>query len=1060
MLHASRLPADLMGKRLNDVSEKTRLLAAPKKFSPGACQNVLDRIRQFDFQSYADGDLTIAMLRLKHRAQHLGIDETLPEAFAMVNEAIRRILDIQATEEQLIAGLHLLHGSIVQMNAGEGKTIAAAFPAVAHALGGSSVHIITANDYLAARDADLLAPVYQSLGFSVGAVLGYMEDEERRLAYRNEIVYSTMRELGFDYLRDNLKFTTEAQVQGKLEVAIIDEVDHALIDEAFTPMIISGNPISDTRAIASVKKAVAEMICLQSEVAKGLAGQLSPPGLDSGAVTQILAQLLLAEPENPTLKGHLAENPSWFKGLRTVADQDYKDLPAELFYAIDPDHRFVTLAERGREFLEQRLGPFYDGRSLEESLGSIWARRDWTLAQRRKKTDGINRRLARQYNLGNQIYQTLRAYLLLHRDVDYFVTEDSIVLIDSSTGRPRVDCIYQQGLQAALEAKEGVTSHPDSETLGQISVEGFIGRYQSICGMTGTASSSTDEFLRKYGLPVTVLPPAQRLYRVDLGYKVYLTRQEKLSAIVDQVIACHRAGQPVLVGTPTVERSEELSRLLSEKGIGHNLLNALSCHMEEQTVREAGNFGAVTVATNMAGRGTDILLEPGLSARIAGRYVQLIGQVLSEDVASVLVTCHSPEEADILETELTNSMRFSTTREELGDCPQLEVTLIGARNPDDSQRMLVPLQFENDQCHSDPREESGDGWNGLAPDASPLRLAQHDIFGAKTGRLDRPTYHNQLNAVLEFALGLHVIGTEIHDTPRIDLQLNGRSGRQGDFGITQTILSLEDNLINRHVDGVLKLGNCRKVDAAGRIYFSGPQVAELLEGVQQIAEREGEVQRGLIQDYAAVLDRQTDAFYRWRRRVMDAISLKDICVGSAGESAARLVARHFPEVTLGEYGVQFDSLVDEVQLDYGVDCSELFGGDFGLLPQELGRLFIGAIERLEDRLGRKELSDLARLIFLQTSDDLWRDHINELRASISNQMLAAATHKSAVAHYIRQCFQTWGGFRQLVNAQFLARLLTFPVNRTDTAPSETFQVNDDVRMLIADRATGVAPNGE
>ena len=1000
MLHASWLPAELLGKRLNDVSAETRPLAVPRKLSPGACQIVLDRIRQFDFQSYADADLTFAMLRLKHRAEHLGPDEIVPEAFAMVNEAISRILDIQATEEQLIAGLHLLQGSIVQMNAGEGKTIAAAFPAVVHALAGSPVHIITANDYLAARDADLLAPVYQSLGISAGAVLGYMEDDERRLTYRNGIVYSTMRELGFDFLRDNLKFTVEAQVQGKLEVAIIDEIDHALIDEAFTPMIISGNPISNKRTIARVKKFVAEMIRLQGEVVQGLAGQLSRPGLDSQTATRLQAQLLLAETENPTLKEYLAENPTWLKGLRTVASQDYADLTSELLYAIDPDQRFVTLAEKGRDFLEQHLGPFYDGRSMEESLDSIWARQDWTLAQRRKKADGINRRLARQYNLGNQIYQMLRAFLLLHRDVDYFVTEDSVVLIDRSTGRPRADCRYQQGLQAALEAKEGVTSHPDCETLGQISVEGFIRRYQSISGMTGTASSSTDEFLQKYGLPVAVLPPAQPLNRVDLGYKVYLTRMEKLSAIIDQVIACHRVGQPVLVGTPTVERSEELSRLLSEKGIAHNLLNALSCHMEAQTVEDAGNFGAVTVATNMAGRGTDILLEAGLSAKIAGRYVQLIDELLSKDVGSVLVNCHSPKEADILETELTGTMLFSTTRKEIGSGHQLEVTLNRTEN-----------------------------------------------------RTERP---EDDQFILEFALGLHVVGTEIHDTPRIDLQLNGRSGRQGDFGITQTILSLEDSLINCHVDGVLKLGNCRTMDAAGRVYFAGPLVAKHLERVQEAAAREGEVQRGLIQDYAAVLDRQTDMFYRWRRQVMDEASLKDFCVGSAGKSAARLVASHFPELTLEQYGGQFDCLVDEVQLDYRVDCSGLFGDDFNLLPEQLGGLFIGELKRLEERLGRKEFSDLARLVFLQTSDDLWKTHINELQDTISNQMLATTTHRSAVAHYIRQCFQAWNGFRERVISQFLSRLLTFPVILIDPRPSETFQVNDDVVLLLAGPPTAVA----
>jgi len=1000
LLQTSRLPGKSLGQRRNSVSVKARPLATFGDLSPGRCQTILDSFRRFDFQSCADGDLSLAMLRLKHRTQNPGTDEILAEAFAIVNEAISRILGIQTADEQLIAGLYLLRGTIVQMNAGEGKTIAAAFPAVVHALAGSSVHIITANDYLAARDAELLAPVYQSLGISAGAVLGYMEDEERRLAYRKGIVYSTMRELGFDYLRDNLKFTTEATVQGNLDVAIIDEADHALIDEAFTPMIISGRPISDKRAITKVKNAVGDMINLQSGVAQSLAGQLFGPELEPCDVTRILTQLLLAEPENSTLKGYLAENPSWTKGLRTIAGRDYAEFTAELYYAIDIDHRFVSLAEKGRDFLEQRLGPFYDGRSMEESLDSIWARGDWTLAERRKKADGINRRLARQYNLGNQVYQTLRAFLMLHRDVDYFVTEDSVVLIDKSTGRPRVDCIYQQGLQTALEAKECVPSHPDCETLGQISVEGFIQRYQSICGMTGTASSSSDEFLQKYGLPVAVVPPARPLNRVDLGYKVYLTRREKLSAIVDQVIACHRVGQPVLAATATVERSEELSRLLSDKGIGHNLLNALSCDLEAQTIKDAGNLGAVTVATNMAGRGTDILLAPGLSAAIAARYIKLIGDLLSKEAGSVLIDCHSPKEADILENELARSMLFSTTREEHGGCPRLQVTLNDTECPVDSQFSV------------------------------------------------------------DFSLGLHVIGTEIHDTPRIGLQLNGRSGRQGDFGLTQTILSLEDNLIDLHVDGVLKLGNCEKVDAAGRTYYAGPEVTAHIEGFQRMAEREGEVQRGLFQDYSAVLDGQTSMYYRWRRRAVEAVSQKEFCVSSARKSAARLAERHFPQLTSELYSAQFDRLVDEVRLDYRTDCSELFGGDFNLLPQELGGLIVGEIEQMEDKLGRKGFSDLARLILLQTADDLWCGHISELQESMSNQMLATTTHKSAVAHYIRQSFQAWGGFQERIISQFLSRLLTFPIdqpiNPVNERVPETFEVYDDVRTLIADRPTAAA----
>ena len=1072
---------------------KTGRYRAPKQMEPAAIQRVLDGIRRYDFEQYSDGDLRIALMRLKYRAQDRGSEDFLPCAFAIVKEVIdrrlgvwklfddsfngrnfqvyrdsaarilesecrvgegdlagaaagdlgteggpivaamvrvaqerkvRRLWDIllpaqfyqavrrqdsvgllrfRATDEQLLAGLHLFQGSVVQMNAGEGKTIAAAFPAVLHVVQGSSVHIITANDYLAARDADLLAPVYESLGIGVGAVLSYMEDEERRHDYRRGIVYSTMRELGFDFLRDNLKVNLSDRVQGKLEVAIIDEVDHGLIDEAFTPMIISGNPIGSNRAIGKVKKLVLEMVGLQGNLARRLAERASQPGTSSGDRLPILAQLLLAEPDNPTLRSYLGDNPRWLKQVRALAGQDYSGLTSELLYAIDPENRFVTLAEQGRDLLEQNLGTFYDGGELEESLDTLAAGGNSPLAERRKKAGGITRQLARQYNLGNHVYQVLRAYLLLKRDVDYLVDEESIVLIDPHTGRPKADCIYQHGMQTALEAKEGVTLNPECETLGQISVEGFIGGYQQICGMTGTALGSADEFQQEYGLQVTALPPSQPLMRVDLGYKVYLNRRDKISAIVDEVIFRHRMGQPVLVGTRTVEQSEELSRHLREMAVPHRLLNAVTTHGEAQIIKDAGKFAAVTVATNMAGRGTDILLEPGLNNSIARRYVSAIHGLISKETGCVVVGCHSAEQADILWAELNRSNLFSTVREDGEDGREIRVTLRG-------------------------------GTGAKIPLSPPL-------LKGETGGFWR----------LQFALGLYVIGTEISDTPRIDLQLNGRSGRQGEFGLTQTFLSLEDSLINLEAAGVLKLVRCRQVDPAGRTYFAGKEIDRHVERVQKNAQREGEVQRSLIRDYAAVLDRQTHLFYRRRRQIIESDCMKDMCRNVAEERASRLVAQYFSSETYELYGAQFDRLAEEVRLDCGVDCSVLYGCDLNLLPGELGRLFIAKLDRLEIRAGITVFPDMVKLIFLQTCDELWRSHIAELRESISSQLLSSLSHNSAVASYVRRSFEAWHVFWERVNAEFLSRLATFQLNQIDAGPPAQFQVSDEVEMLLAGR---------
>ena len=542
-----------------------------------------------------------------------------------------------------------------------------------------------------------------------------------------------------------------------------------------------------------------------------------------------------------------------------------------------------------------------------------------------------------------------------------------------------------------MEAKEGVTPNPECETLGQISVEGFIGGYEQICGMTGTASGSVDEFQQKYGLKVTELPPSQHLMRVDLGYKVYLTRRDKISAMVDEVVFRHRMGQPVLVGTQTVEQSEEISRYLSEVTIPHRLLNAVTTHAEAQIIRDAGRFAAVTVATNMAGRGTDILLEPGLDNSIARRYVDMIHELLSKETGRVVVSCHSAEQADVLHAELIRSNLLSTVREDREDRLEIRVTL----------------------------RESNSSNNGLRR--------------------------------LEFALGLCVIATEINETPRIDLQLNGRSGRQGEFGLTQTFLSLEDRLISLEADGVVKLTRCRQVDPAGRTYFSGKQVARHVERVQKDAQREGEVQRSLIQDYAAVLDRQTHLFYRSRRQIIESDSVKELCERLAQEGTSRLLAGYIGGETQGLYGVQFDRLAEEVCLDYGVDCSFLYGCDLSLLPGELGRLFIAKLDRLESRAGVRVFSEMARLILLQTCDELWRSHIAELRDSISSQLLAGLSHNSAVASYVRRSFEAWRGFWGRVNAEFLSRLATFPLNQIDAGPPEQFQLNDEVEMLLAGR---------
>ena len=957
--------------------------------SPKGARALLERVRRIDLSSYSDEGLKTAFADVRDQARRNGAVEALPTVFAIVAEVVNRRLTFRPTDEQLLAGMHLFNGSIVQMNTGEGKTVAGAFASVLQAALGRLVHVVTANEYLADRDAQLLRPVYDFLGISVGSVLGYMDDGERRHNYRKDVVYGPMREFGFDFLRDNLKTSGRHQVQRGFDVAIVDEVDHALIDEAFTPMIISGSPLGNRRATAKVKKAVNGLVSRQQDIVQGLASQLDAVGggpsfpqdlsparlpVKAGMTGQgkresinIAAKLLLADPHNTVLRRCFADNPERLKRAKLVAEslltsphswQDGDLSP--LLYAIDPDSRYVTLTESGRDHLVQAIGPFYDATALEAELDGLRERCDLPLTERRRKAKDIGRRLARQYGLGNQVYQMLRACLLLKRDVDYLVNDGSLVLIDRATGRPKVDFVYQHGLQSALELKEGLTPRPETETLGQITVEGLVKRYKHLSGMTGTAAGSADEFQRRYGLRVVELSPSNPLRRIDLPDRIYLNNDDKTTAIVDQVIACRRAGQPVLVGTVTVEDSQELGRLLRERDIPHNLLNAVTSDEEARIVRDAGAFGAVTVATNMAGRGTDILLEPGLNTRIARRCAQ-----------------------------------------------------------------------------------TGDD--------------------------------------IEHYMGLRVIGSEVNKSARIDLQLNGRSGRQGEYGVTQAFLSLEDRLLCFHAEAILKMRKNRKVDNAGRAFFSGKNVDDLIDSVQKITEHEAEAQRSLMQDYASVLDRHTDLFYQHRREIMESnvphchsrlrgndsgTGLPQLWARLANDVAGCLAADYLPQVTLESYPFQFDQMADEILLDYHLDCSFLKGCDLTELPGELGGLFASGLEELESRLGTAGFASLSRLLYLKTCDDLWKIHLIELQEAIPNQMLSGRTHKSAVAIYVGRSFKAWDEFMGRVKSDFLSRLLTFPVDGMDRQPppSPVFpaqagnqaggrpppvRVHDDVRALIA-----------
>ena len=506
---------------------------------------------------------------------------------AVVSEALARGLAegggprFRVTDEQVAAGLLMYGGVVVEMGAGEGKTVAGAFPAAFHALTGGGVHVVTANDYLAARDAELLSSTYGALGLEVGAVLGPMTDPERATAYSRSVVYGTLREFGFDYLRDNLRLPPDPPVQGALYAAVVDEADQVLLDQARTPLVISGGPSGTTRGLGRARRAMEEMVAEQRGVVGELEERLRDPGLSAERRDGLLARLLCADHDGDTARGlFAAEDGAYERVAGIVTDSDLSDPEGEivrgLYFVVDTRRGAVALTEAGRSFLERRTGYGFDTGGLQRRLDELERDADTPLADLRPLVAKLSRRIARRHGQANQITQLLRAYTLLRRDVHYLVSEGHIVLIDQETGRTLPDSRYRFGIHAALEAKEGLRVRDEPKTLAQISVRGFVARYERVCGMTGTARGGERELMSQFGLDVQVVAPSNPQRRSELGPRLYASRADKLAAVADEAAFWHGVGRPVLVGAPTIEESEEVSRRLGERGVAHSLLNAAS----------------------------------------------------------------------------------------------------------------------------------------------------------------------------------------------------------------------------------------------------------------------------------------------------------------------------------------------------------------------------------------------------------------------------------------------------------------------------------------------------
>ncbi|HEV2698401.1 MAG TPA: preprotein translocase subunit SecA, partial [Terriglobales bacterium] len=791
------------------------------------------------------------------------LDEILEEAFAVVREAGRRVLNMRHFDVQLIGGMVLHRGTISEMKTGEGKTLVATLPVYLNALSGRGVHVVTVNDYLAKRDSEWMGQLYRFLGLTVGVIVHDLDDQERRDAYAADVTYGTNNEFGFDYLRDNMKFDLKDCVQRGHNFGIVDEVDSILIDEARTPLIISGASEESTDKYARVNRII--------------------PKLEKGE-------------ETPGAPGEAA----------TYTGD----------YVVDEKHRNITVTDEGWEKVEGLLG-----------IGNIADPENWTLK--------------------HHVETAIKAHSLYHRDVEYVVKDGEVIIVDEFTGRLMPGRRWSDGLHQSVEAKEGVKIERENQTLATITFQNYFRMYKKLAGMTGTAETEATEFGKIYNLDVVVIPTNKQLLRVENPDLVYRTEKEKYFASADEIQKLNATGQPVLVGTTSIEKSERLSDLLKKKGIKHVVLNAKYHEKEAEIVAQAGRKSMVTIATNMAGRGTDILLggNPEFMAK---------QECVKKGIAQQLRAAQGAIRTNVDETK--NTVWYYAGNEYAVPNDQWEEAL---------QRYKAQTDKEHDE-----------------------------VIG--TG-------------------GLFILGTERHEARRIDNQLRGRAGRQGDPGASRFYLSLEDDLMRifakEWVSTLLqRLGMEEGVPIESRL------ISRRIEKAQEAVEAQHFESRKHLLEYDDVMNKQREAVYGLRRRLLEGLEQKDLIVEDyVAGILSELLEQHVP-VKAHPADWDIKGLKDAIFTRFGVDILAE-----GLKAEELNRQELGdaVFNKLKQRYEAKEkligpdaMRYHERMIMLSVLDQQWKDHLLNMDHLKEGIGLRGYGQKDPLVEYKRESFDMFEDMMQ------------------------------------------------
>jgi preprotein translocase subunit SecA len=925
------------------------------------------------------------------------LDDLLPETFAAVKDTCRRLLgkswdicglpitwDMVPFDVQLIGAIVLHQGKIAEMVTGEGKTLVATMPLYLNALTGRGVHLVTVNDYLARRDREWMGQIYEFLGLTVDVIQHDMDPQRRKEAYRADITYGTNNEFGFDYLRDNMAVRLEDRVQRGYHYAIVDEVDSVLIDEARTPLIISGPVAVSTHRFQELKPRVEQLCKRQIPLVNGFVAEgerLLQEGKEYEAGIKLL-QAQRGDPKNRKLM-KIVQEPGVKKLITRVEldfmrDKRISEIDDQLFYVIDERSNTIDLQEKGRKLLSPQDQKLFTMPDLSEGLQEIDS--DPTLAQeeKAKKKERFYREYGEKSEKLHNISQLLKAYNLFKLNEEYVVSEDGkVMIVDEFTGRLMPGRRYSDGLHQAIEAKEGVTIERETQTLATITLQNFFRLYEKLAGMTGTAETEEGEFFEIYKLEVVVIPTNEPIRRDDRDDLIYRTRREKYNAVIEEIALIHQEGLPVLVGTVDVKVSETLSRMLKRRGIQHSVLNAKYHQKEAKIIVQAGQPGAVTIATNMAGRGTDIKLGPGVI-----RFPQEHVKALASRVKSLV---------------------SSRERVVIHEIPpeQLDLFLSVMKKEDVSPQILQTVEEKRTVLFSD---------NGLAP--GEVAIIPRSLGAPNDSRM-RPQDLRHVKARDFSEGGLHIVGTERHEARRIDRQLRGRCGRQGDPGATRFYLSLEDDLMrlfgSDRISAIMdKLG----VEEGEVIQH--PMVTKAIQRAQKRVEAQNFAIRKHLLEYDDVMNQQREVVYDRRLHALEGDDLKtEIMEMIEGTIEAKVQAHTDPGLVPEKWDLE--GLQEELRKAFFLNL-DIPPEVFSLMTQEKLRDVVSqavkdAYRRKEEGLGEEMMRQLERFATLRVIDERWKEHLYEMDLIKEGIGLRAYGQKDPLFEYKREGFET---FREML----------------------------------------------